>query len=232
MTFWISAILLAFLAGSIPSGLLIARARGIDIRKHGSGNIGATNVGRVLGPKAWLQCFSADLLKGFVPTLTAGMLAGLAGRIHMPLDQAMWWLGVMFAPILGHMFCPWLRFKGGKGVATGLGSVLGVFPALTIPGAVAFTVFVCVLAAKRYVSLASIVGACTLPVTTLALFTISNRQHWLLEGTDVDSAGPWPFVGLTGIVAILVVVKHRANLARILAGTEPKLGDRKHRAGR
>ena len=90
----------------------------------------------------------------------------------------------------------------------------------------------CVLAAKRYVSLASIVGACTLPVTTLAMFTIAGRQHWLLQGSDVDSAGPWPFVGLTGIIAILVVVKHRANLARIMAGTEPKLGDRKHKAGR
>ncbi len=232
MTFWLAAIALGFLAGSIPSGLLIARARGIDIRKHGSGNIGATNVGRVLGAKGWLQCFSADLLKGFVPTLAAGMLGGLVGRIHMPLDQAMWWLGVMLAPILGHMFCPWLGFRGGKGVATGLGCVLGVFPILTIAAFVALAVFACLLAAKRYVSLASLVGACSLPVSTLAVFTVSSRQHWLMAGSDTDTAGAWPFVALMGLVAVLVVVKHRGNLGRIMAGTEPKLGDRKHREGR
>lgn len=221
---WLLAALVAFLAGSLPTGYLIGKARGIDIRAHGSGNIGATNVGRVLGPKAWLLCFGVDFLKGFAPVLAVGILAGLAGRWNVPSREMSLWLVVMVAPILGHMFCPWLGFKGGKGVATGLGVVLGVFPVLTIAGAAAFGVFVAGLKAWKYVSLASLLAACTLPLSLLAL---AGFRRTTIDGPLGTS--PWllPSIVATSIVAAIVIAKHRGNIARIRAGTEPKVGARK-----
>lgn len=226
---WTIAIALGFLAGSIPTGLIIGRAHGIDIRAHGSGNIGATNVGRVLGPRAWLLCFIGDFLKGFAPTFVAGWLAGLVGRMDLAPDQAWPWLTLVLAPVLGHMFSPWLGFRGGKGVATGLGAILGVFPALTIPGLVALLVFVGSLAAWRYVSLASLLAAATLPASVLALFALAGREGWF--GPPRMSASV-PFVIVTTTLAGLVIVRHRANLGRLRAGTEPKLGDRSKRINR
>jgi acyl phosphate:glycerol-3-phosphate acyltransferase len=117
---WPIAMAIAFLAGSIPFGLLIAQAKGLDIRKHGSGNIGATNVARVLGMKLGLLCFGLDVLKGLGPTLGAGLAMGVVGTLEVPAIDAWWWLGVMSAAIFGHMFSPWIGFRGGKGVATGL----------------------------------------------------------------------------------------------------------------
>ncbi len=223
---WTIAIALGFLAGSFPTGLIIGRAHGIDIRAHGSGNIGATNVGRVLGPRAWLLCFAGDFLKGFAPTFGAGYLAGVVGRMDLAPDQAWPWLALVLAPVLGHMFCPWLGFKGGKGVATGLGAVLGVFPALTIPGAVACLVFIVALAAWRYVSLASMLAAVSLPAWVLTFFALASREGWFGPPRMPASA---PFVIVTVAIASMVVLRHRANLSRLRAGTEPKLGDRSRR---
>lgn len=220
---WAIAIALAFLSGSLPTGYLIGRSRGIDIRAHGSGNIGATNVGRVLGPKAWVLCFGVDFLKGFAPVLLVGLLAGLAGRWNVaPRDMSLW-LGVMVAPILGHMFCPWLGFKGGKGVATGLGVVLGVFPVLTVSGAAAFAVFVAALKTWKYVSLASLLAACTLPLSLLAL---AGFRRVTTEGPLGES--PWlvPSLIATTVMAATVIAKHRGNIARIRAGTEPMVGSK------
>lgn len=225
---WAIAAVAGFLAGSIPFGLLIGKAHGIDIRQHGSKNIGATNVGRVLGAKAWLLCFSLDVLKGFAPTLAAGLITGRAGQLFMPQADAWCWLAVLVAPVLGHMFSPWIGFKGGKGVASGLGSVLGVFPALTYPGLVALGVFALLLVAKRYVSLASMVAAFSLPVSVCFFFWRTGAPAWLV-GAD-GSAGALPFVIATGLVAALVTFKHRANIARILAGTEPKVGAKRRPA--
>jgi glycerol-3-phosphate acyltransferase PlsY len=146
------AFLLAYLVGSIPFGLFIAFARGIDIRKHGSGNIGATNVGRVLGPKAWLACFTLDFAKGLLPSLGAGAWLGLIGSTQPASAHAWVWVLVMAGPVLGHMFCPWLKFRGGKGVATGLGAMLGVYPILTIAGFAAAAVWLAAAARWRYVS--------------------------------------------------------------------------------
>jgi len=227
--FWTVSIAIAFLCGSIPSGYLIGRAHGIDIRTKGSGNIGATNVGRVLGSRAWLLCFGADFLKGFVPTLAVGWYAGFVGRLAIDPADAILWLVVMATPMLGHIYCPWLGFKGGKGVATGLGCVLAVAPVLSVPGAMAFVVFALALSVWRYVSLGSILAASTLPLSTLAVFLLASRTRFLVGAGEPAPTMQHsiPFVVITALIAALVVVKHRTNIARLRAGTEPKVGARK-----
>jgi glycerol-3-phosphate acyltransferase PlsY len=215
----------AFLIGSIPFGLLIARSRGIDIRKHGSGNIGATNVGRVLGKKLGFFCFACDLLKGLAPTLGAGLYLGHAGRWSVEPELAWQWLAVMASPVVGHMFCPWIGFKGGKGVATGLGALLGVFPALTIPGIGAAVVWLVMLWVWRYVGMSSVVAAASLPVWVAGEFVAARAAGWIPGSSawmDIARLAV-PFFALTLALAALVIVKHRANIARTLAGTEPKV---------
>lgn len=210
-------IIAAFLAGSIPFGLLIARAKGVDIRKHGSGNIGATNVGRVLGRRFFFLCFALDLLKGLLPTLAMGWMLGALGAFTMSMHDAAWWLGAAVASILGHVFCPWLGFKGGKGVATGLGALLGVFPLLSVAGGVATVVWILAMLLWRYVSLASIIAAITLaPTIGLAWWLASRRQ---IGHTTLDPA-MFLFVGIGALLTLLVVWTHRANIGRLRAGTE------------
>lgn len=237
---WPIAILAAFLAGSIPFGYLIGRARGVDLRTVGSKNIGATNLGRVFGRRYFFLCFFLDMLKGLIPTALAGWRAGLLGEFSVPAADAWWWLAVMAATVLGHMFTPWLGFKGGKGVATGLGALLGVFPALALPGLASLGVFLMVLALWRYISAASVTAALTLPVWTWMAhrFVETMQEKELVNSTnpefyenraEIDTLIPfmgWPFVLVAGALAALVIYKHRANLARIAAGTEPKLGHR------
>lgn len=215
----------AFLIGSIPFGLLIARSQGIDIRKHGSGNIGATNVGRVLGRKWGLFCFACDLLKGLLPTLAAGVYLGRAGHWSVEPQIAWQWLAVMVSPVLGHMFCPWIGFKGGKGVATGLGALLGVFPALTIPGVGAAVVWLVMLKVWRYVGISSVVASASLPVWVAAEFAVAWTVGWIPQGAQWSEVArlALPFFVLTLALAALVIVKHRANIARTLAGTEPRV---------
>lgn len=210
-------ILVAYLVGAIPFGLLIAQSKGIDIRQHGSKNIGATNVGRVLGRKFFFLCFALDALKGLVPTLAFGLANGLV-RTDAVLTptELWWWLGAMVAPVLGHMFSVFLRFKGGKGVATGLGTLLGVFPVLTLAGAAALGVFLVSLKLSRYVGLSSCLAALSLPISTLALVLA-----W-----PVQCAGCWPATIVTGFLASVVIYKHRANLRRTLNGTELRVGQR------
>ena len=213
---WLIAIPLAYLAGAVPFGVLIARAKGIDIRAHGSGNPGATNVGRVLGFRFFLLCFSLDMLKGLVPTLAAGLAAGVVGSRDIAPTDAWLWLGVMAATVLGHMFSPFLSFKGGKGVATGLGALLGVFPILTLAAASAAIVWGLAFAIWRYVSLASVAAAIALPIaTTLALWDT-------LKG-DAPLAA-LPFLSVTLLLGALVVFRHRSNIRRLIEGTEHKIG--------
>lgn len=219
MLVWIIAIPVAFLMGSIPTGLLIARARGVDIRAHGSGNIGATNVWRVLGKGPGLLCFAIDLTKGLLPALVAGLAAGLVGRTSVSEPQAWLWLATAASAIMGNMFCPWLKCRGGKGVATGFGALLGVFPLLTGPALGAFGVWVIVAKASRYVSLASCAAAASLP-------------FWLGVTIQLAGGGPdrhgeaMPFYVVTGVLAAVVLFKHRANLARLAKGTENRIGQR------
>jgi len=202
----------AYMAGSIPFGVIIAKAHGVDLRKSGSGNVGATNVGRVLGRKWGYLCFFLDLAKGFAPAMAAVLLVPAGGDGPSGLQQAVW-LGAGVGAILGHVFPVWLRFRGGKGVATALGVVLGIWPYFTYAGLVAFGLWIAVTLISRYVSLASVVAAIAF-VPLLALF---NRQIGQL----------WPLATFATAMAALIVVRHRTNIRRLLNGTENKIGQKK-----
>ena len=217
--FWWVASVLGFFAGSIPFGVMIARARGVDIRQKGSGNPGATNVGRVLGKPFGVACFFLDAIKGAIPVLLSGWLAGIlgTGSDEMTASAAWGWLLVAIMTILGHCFSPWIGFRGGKGVATGFGAVLAMWPVLTMPAIAGFFVWAVVLVLTRLMSLASIAGALVLPATVLALALVPGTP-----GTDLEASVP--FLVVTSLVAALVVFRHRANLVRLRQGREDKLG--------
>lgn len=188
----------AYLAGSIPFGLLIGKMKGIDVRQHGSGNIGATNVTRVVG-KGWGKlCFALDLLKGALPVLLVKLLFkdeyGLLPSI-----------AALFA-VAGHMFPVWIGFKGGKGVSTAAGAILALCP---IPLLTALLTWVIVFLLSRYVSLASILAAALLPVYAW----IWNRLNICLTASAVE-------LGLLTLLAVLSIVKHASNIKRLLNGTE------------
>jgi glycerol-3-phosphate acyltransferase PlsY len=211
----------AFLCGSIPTGLLIGRAKGIDIRQHGSKNIGATNVGRVLGRRWFYICLAIDFIKACAPTLLTGYLLHTLGTFDVSLSQASIWLLAMAGAVMGNIFNPWLNFKGGKGVAASIGAMMGVFPALAVPGAMIFLVFITTLAISRFISLSSVLAAVSLTPFTLLTFIVVHRLGWI---ASIEPA--WPFVGVTAVISSVVIARHRANLLRIRAGTEPRVGER------
>ncbi len=193
--------LAGYVLGSIPFGYLIVRAtKGTDVRAAGSGNIGATNVNRVAGAGAGLATLLLDVAKGyFAVWLADRMTSGDIG-----------WMAVMgLAAVVGHLFPVWLRFHGGKGVAT----ALGVFvPLCWMAVAAAAVVWLVVVSIWRYVSLASVVAAGLLPVCTYLLYAPGTRH-----------APPLSLSYCTAIVSILIIVKHRENIRRLLAGTENRL---------
>jgi len=204
----------AYLCGAIPFGVLIARARGVDLRKQGSGNIGATNVARALGRKYGYLCFALDVLKGLLPVLLAGRLVH---AMHQGVPTAAVqgaWLAVGVGAVLGHVFSVFVGFRGGKGVATSLGVVLGFYPYLTPAGLAAFVIWIACALIWRYVSLASIVAVTAFPL--------------LFAGSCVLLGWPlgrlWPLLAFAAAMAVLVVVRHRANIGRLLNGTESKIG--------
>ncbi len=201
--------LAAYVIGSTPFGVLIARGHGMDLRKLGSGNVGATNVARALGKKWGYLCFFLDVAKGLVPTLAAALLLGGQRGFPTLLHQAAW-LGAGFGAIAGHVFSFYLRFRGGKGVATALGVVLGVFPYFTYPGLCAFGLWILVTLVSRYVSLGSIVAA----VAFLPLFAAFNWPPGDL----------WPLAVFAAAMVALILLRHRGNIRRLLAGTENKIG--------
>ena len=213
-------LVIAFLVGSIPTGHIIARSRGINLRAVGSGNIGATNLGRALGVKWFVACTFLDALKGFVPVLVYALLVHDIRLAVPPARDALEWFAVMLAPILGHVFCPWLGFKGGKGVATGLGALLAVFPLMTFAAFGALLVWLLTFSRTRTISVASIAGGFALaPFTMLGVALIAHyhRQNALAMISEA-----WPFTLLGVGLAAFVVYTHRANIARLRAGTEPK----------
>lgn len=220
----IVALVLAYLAGSIPFGLLIGFAKGVDLRAHGSGNIGATNAMRVLGKRLGSLCFALDVLKGLLPTLLLGLWLGVAGNRFPTTGQAFTHLGLAAATILGHVFPVWLRFRGGKGVATGFGAMLGVFPQITVPALGALAVWIVCARATRYVSLSSIAAACCLPLFIVVGAMLASRGEAVGAFEAASRAWPYWTVGLA--MALLVVVRHRENIRRLLAGTERKIGQR------
>jgi glycerol-3-phosphate acyltransferase PlsY len=199
------AVLAAYLIGSIPFGYVITRAlRGIDIRTVGSGNLGATNVGRVLGRPYFFLVLALDLCKGLLPTLLFPPLVGrLCGEVPVDLPVL-----VALAAILGHTFPVYLRFRGGKGVATSLGAVLALDPASC---AVAVLVFVVVLVTSRYMSLASLLGGLGFALAHFLLHPAPlSREHIAMSLFSVA-------------VVALLVVRHRSNIARLRAGTENRV---------
>lgn len=216
---WPLLVLAAYLVGSIPFGLLIGRARGVDIRTAGSGNIGATNVGRVLGTRFGILCFVLDVLKGAVPVAVAGLVQGTFGRTggDVGATDLWWWFAVAAATVLGHLFPIYLRLRGGKGVATSLGALLATWPHLTLPVLAALGVWIAVVRTTKYVSLASVAAGLALPLLHLVLAAAVRG-----EALATVVARP-PFL-LAAALAVLVVVRHRSNLSRLRAGTEPRLG--------
>lgn len=190
----------AYLVGSIPFGLLIAKyGHGVDVRKHGSGNIGATNVGRVLGKKWGIFCLLLDALKGLLPTYF------LPRAFDLPAD----WLGLATvtcgaAAIAGHVFPVWLGFRGGKGVATGAGVAAVVCWQAALAAILAFAL---VFAAKRVVSLASIAAAVVYAVATLIVLGGSLR-------------GEWPTAAFSIAIPALIIARHHDNIRRLLRGEE------------
>jgi len=213
----------AYLVGSIPFGVLIGRAKGIDIRQHGSRNVGATNVGRVLGRRLGLVCFFLDLLKGAVPVLVAGFAGGMIGREPTAPgigSVTIWlWLAVASAAVTGHMASVFLGFDGGKGVATGFGAMLAMWPLLTFPALGALLVWYAVLRLTRYVSLASMLAAVSVPLWYLA-WTIPRAGPEI--SPSLGATAP-PLIATTAL-ACLVVWRHRANVGRLRRGQEPKAG--------
>ena len=198
-----------FVSGSLPFGYLAGKIRGIDIRDHGSGNIGATNVSRVLGKGIGVPVFILDLLKGLLPCLFVRHWIG--GLDHGPIITSIAVILTGLGAIFGHVFTPWLKFKGGKGVATAAGVLLGITP---VAMAAALLVWLIFFFSTRYVSLASIAAAITVPLA-LAVQMQLTRQ-W--DG---------PLLGFGILIGVLVVLRHRANIGRLIAGKEPKSGGRK-----
>ncbi len=208
-------VLAAYLVGSIPFGLLVGRAKGIDVRTSGSGNIGATNVGRLLGLRFFWITFLLDFLKGFIPVILATLLTH-----HLHGDN---WppLLIAAAAIIGHVFPVYLKFHGGKGVATTLGAVLGIWPIFTIAALAATAAFVIVFFAYRIISLSSITAAIIFPFMVIFLGRYAPHR-WLIFASH-----SWrnlaPLVGASVLFSAMIIIKHRSNIVRLLAGTEKKL---------
>ncbi len=205
------AIIAAYLLGSVPFGVIIARAHGKNLRSIGSGNIGATNVSRALGRRWAYLCFLLDVLKGLGPMLVAGTLIEVSSQTPSLLSL---WLAVGCAAILGHIFPIYLKFKGGKGVATSLGVALGLWPYYTICATVAFAIWAATVLLWRYISLASIAASIAFPVALI--LTIVLTTGW-------NFANLWPLLAAAIAIPVMVIVRHRENIKRLIAGTESKV---------
>ena len=214
------AILGAYLLGSIPFGVLIAKAYGKDLRTIGSGNIGATNVARALGRKWAYACFVLDVLKGMIPMLVTMPLAILKAETGNEVILFLLWLAVGCAAIIGHIFPIYLKFKGGKGVSTSFGVALGLWPYYSICALIAITVWIAVVFIWRYISLASIAASLTFPLALILAIVI--RDGW-------EFAILWPLVIAATIIPLMVITRHRENIKRLLAGTESKIREAKDR---
>jgi glycerol-3-phosphate acyltransferase PlsY len=206
------ALLGAYLVGSIPFGYLVARwIKGIDIRTVGSGNVGATNVGRTIGFRYFVLVLTLDLFKGFLPTLGLPRIAERFGSASAELPVL-----VALAAILGHTFPVYLRFRGGKGVATSLGAVLALDP---ISCAVAVAAFLIFLLTTRYVSLSALAGG----LAFVACHFLRDRYPFSREQIAMSS--------FSIAVMALLLYRHRGNIARIWAGTEPRVNFRRRGSG-
>jgi glycerol-3-phosphate acyltransferase PlsY len=210
---FIISLLAAYLIGSFPFGFWIAKLKGIDIRDHGSGNIGATNVFRNLGAKFGVLVLILDIAKGFIPVLLGGTII-LKEIPKETLDreslEGLIYVSLAIATIIGHNYTFWLGFKGGKGIATSAGALIPFLPEVLL-GSVIIWIFV--FFTSRYVALASIAAALSLPILTYSL-----DHNYLFP--DINSSKP---VLLFGIIAGLMAVwRHKSNIRRIISGKEEK----------
>jgi glycerol-3-phosphate acyltransferase PlsY len=189
----IAMIGLAYLLGSIPTGFILGAWAGVDVRKSGSGNVGATNVARVVGKRQGIYTLAADAAKGFLPVFIALQLEFSASGVAL----------VAIAVFLGHLFPVFLRFKGGKGVATALGIFLALAPWASL---VLILLFAVVVWVSRIVSLSSMIAAVAAPPV-----------FWYFSYSAV-------VIETSAFLALMILVRHRSNIQRLLAGTEPKFG--------
>ena len=206
---YLATVIAAYLLGSIPTGYLVARARGVDIRQVGSGNIGATNAFRVLGKPAGILVLGTDALKGFLACkVVSGVAYSFLSPPYQQVPESRETLAIVagIAVILGHNYTCWLKFKGGKGIATTGGVLLALMPyaLLTIT-----IVWIVVTLATRYVSLGSLAAAITLPFAAWAF------------------AGSRRLIGVATIMTALAVYKHKGNIRRLMNGTENRFGAKK-----
>ena len=195
---FVFALIASYLLGSIPFSLLLGFIGGKDIREHGSKNVGATNVWRVCGKKLGLAAFALDFAKGLIPVLWFWHLSG----DWPPVPYAPILVGV--AAVLGHTFPVWLKFKGGKGVATSAGVVAGL---MWQPFLVAFAVFFVVVALFHYISLGSMLGSIALAVATIIMLPAPFGANF-------------PLVAAALLLSVLIIIRHWKNIERIRAGTE------------
>jgi glycerol-3-phosphate acyltransferase PlsY len=194
----------SYLLGSIPFGYLAGRLVGIDIRQAGSGNVGATNALRVLGKGYGYSVFALDFLKGFGAVKISMLVA--PGRPLEWNSPEIFGIFAAVSSVLGHLYPPWLKFKGGKGVATSAGALLALTPIATLIG---IAIWIIVFWLTRYVSLASIIAAIILPIVILVVNLYDQHTGNALV---YSSAG----------VAAVVIWRHRSNLSRLMCGTEPR----------
>jgi len=202
MITWLLVAIVGYLIGSIPSGYLVARSQGVDIRQQGSKNIGATNVLRVMGKKWGYLVFFCDCLKGFLVVKLGSLIA-----LHALLSPVLGGVIAAVTCILGHNYTFWLGFKGGKGIATSGGVILALFP-LAVICSVALT-WIVVFYASKYVSLASIAGAISLPLSVFVVFPKAGTEFWVLFIFSI-------------LICALAVWRHRANIVRLMNGTESR----------
>lgn len=205
MFYLILMVLISYLIGSFPTAIVTGKLlKGIDIRRHGSGNAGATNVFRVLGWKAGLFVLLVDMAKGFIATVLIYQIA--VGQVG--IQPVVLQIIAGFSAVIGHIWTVFAGFKGGKGVGTGAGMIIGLVPGAV---AVALIVFILTVALTRYVSLGSILASLTIPVYLLA-------ELWLFH-----RGVPTSILILGFLVPLLILYTHRSNLQRLLSGTENKI---------
>jgi glycerol-3-phosphate acyltransferase PlsY len=195
----------SYLIGSIPCGLVIGKLRGIDIREYGSGNIGTTNVLRTLGARYGALVLIADVFKGVIAVLLARYIIG------SPMSE----MAAGFTAVAGHDWSVFLKFKGGRGVATSLGGILPMAMWAPLAAVAGVVIFIALIALTRYVSLASIMGSLS-AVVAMAVFLGLNRV-------------PWEYLVYIGGVVALIIFQHRDNISRLRSGTESKLGQKGER---
>ena len=201
---WLLIVIVGYLIGSIPSGYLVARTQGVDIRQHGSKNIGATNVLRVMGKKWGYLVFLCDSFKGFL-----AVKLGLLIAAHSLLSPVLGGVIAAISCILGHNYTFWLGFKGGKGIATSGGVILALFP-IPLICCVAL-VWVVVFYLGKYVSLASIAAAVALPFAVFLTVAKTGADFWTLFGFSV-------------LIAAMAIWRHQSNIVRLVNGTESRFG--------